>query len=325
MYQKIKDARSQARHIERQQLQNSEDTTNQKADWQTVQKLATEILTNHSKDLEVCSWLIEALLREHSFAGLAEGFYLTQQLIDKFWGELYPTPDEDGIITRLMPLIGLNGEETDGTLIVPIALIKLTEGRSHGPFSLWQYQQAVEVSRIADIEKRNQRMNAGAVTLDSIMLAASETSAQFFQTLLHDLQICVDEFTKLNNVLNEKCGEYAPPSSRIQTQLNNCLDCIKIISLGILENSLIETKTNSSEELVTLSKENINSNSREKILQSLLNAADYFRQSEPHSPVSYLLERTVRWARMPLHELLKEIISDEQARISLCSLTGIKA
>lgn len=325
LYQKIKDARSQARHVERQQLQNSADTTNQKADWLTVYKLATEILTIHSKDLEICSWLIEALLREYSFAGLAAGFCLTRQLIEKFWDELYPTPDEDGLITRLMPLTGLNGEETDGTLIVPIALIELTEGRSQGPFSLWQYQQAAEVNRIADTEKRNQRINAGAVTLESIMLAASETSSQFFQKLLCDLQNCIDEFTKLNNVLNEKCGEYAPPSSRIQTQLNNCLDCIKTISQGILESSLVETKVNSSEELATLSKESINPSSREKVLQSLLQAADYFRQTEPHSPISYLLDRSVRWARMPLHELLKEIITDEQARMSLCSLTGVKA
>lgn len=324
LYQEIKDARSQARYVERQHLQNSADTTNQKADWQIVQKVAIEILTHYAKDLEICSWLIEALLREYSFAGLAEGFCLTRQLIEKFWDELHPIPDEDGLITRLMPLTGLNGEETDGTLIIPIALMELTEGRSQGPFSLWQYQQAVEVSRIADAEKRNQRINAGAVTLERIMIAASETSSQFFQTLLHDLQNCIDEFNKLNNVLNEKCGEHAPPTSRIQTQLNNGLDCIKTISQSILENSLVEIKVNQSEELSTLSQENINLSSREKILQSLSQAANYFRQIEPHSPISYLIDRSVRWARMPLHELLKEIISDEQVRIDLCALTGVK-
>jgi type VI secretion system protein ImpA len=53
--------------------------------------------------------------------------------------------------------------------------------------------------------------------------------------------------------------------------------------------------------------------------------ADYFRQSEPHSPVSYALEQAVRWGRMPLPDLLAELIPDESARTNMLRMTGIPA
>ena len=62
---------------------------------------------------------------------------------------------------------------------------------------------------------------------------------------------------------------------------------------------------------------------REDAFRSLLQVADFFRRTEPHSPVSYALEQAVRWGRMPLPELLQELISDEAVRKDLFRRTGI--
>jgi type VI secretion system protein ImpA len=51
--------------------------------------------------------------------------------------------------------------------------------------------------------------------------------------------------------------------------------------------------------------------------------ADFFRRTEPHSPVSYALEQVVRWGGMSLPELLKELISEESVRRDLFRRTGI--
>ena len=63
---------------------------------------------------------------------------------------------------------------------------------------------------------------------------------------------------------------------------------------------------------------------REDACRILLKVADFFRRTEPHNPVSYALEQAVRWAQMPLPELLSELIPDEAPRKGLFKQVGIK-
>lgn len=305
LYYAIKDARAAARAIERQQMQGT--SVSAQPDWRKVYQLAIEALTTQTKDLEIAVWLTEALLREQGFAGLREGFQLIRELISHYWDEIYPLPDEDGLVTRLAPLVGLNGEEAEGTLIAPLALVPLTQGRSVGPFALWQYQQAA---------KHGQRSMVGAVSLEMIATAISETPMEFLRAQVMHLENSITEYQQLNQILAEKSGADAPPSSRITAQLQACLDCLKnviptsappmIEKVNEEKNSMPEVKT-----------------TREQIFQSLLQAADFFRRSEPHSPLPYLLERAVRWGKMPLPQLLQELVKDEQALGQIYRLTGM--
>ncbi|WP_315981935.1 hypothetical protein [Aliamphritea spongicola] len=50
--------------------------------------------------------------------------------------------------------------------------------------------------------------------------------------------------------------------------------------------------------------------SRDQAFQNLRQIADYFRQTEPHSPVYMLIERAIRWGYLPLPELLAEMVGD---------------
>ena len=50
---------------------------------------------------------------------------------------------------------------------------------------------------------------------------------------------------------------------------------------------------------------------REQVFEELANIAKYFRSTEPHSPVSYLIEKAIRWGHLSLPELLNELISDQ--------------
>jgi type VI secretion system protein ImpA len=62
---------------------------------------------------------------------------------------------------------------------------------------------------------------------------------------------------------------------------------------------------------------------REQAFQAILRIADFFRRTEPHSPVAYQLERAVRWGRMPLPELLQELIAEDTPRNQTFKLVGI--
>jgi type VI secretion system protein ImpA len=51
--------------------------------------------------------------------------------------------------------------------------------------------------------------------------------------------------------------------------------------------------------------------------------AGFFRRTEPHSPVAYLLERAIVWADMPLEQFLAELIRDESTLSSIRERVGL--
>ena len=57
-----------------------------------------------------------------------------------------------------------------------------------------------------------------------------------------------------------------------------------------------------------------------KVLQEI---ADYFQTNEPHSPVSYMLQKTIKWSQMPLHEWLAQVIKSESPLESVQELLGV--
>ena len=64
--------------------------------------------------------------------------------------------------------------------------------------------------------------------------------------------------------------------------------------------------------------------SREEALRSLAAIADFFRRTEPLSPLSYTLQEAVRRARMSWPELLEEIVPDIGLRGQILTSLGIK-
>jgi hypothetical protein len=50
---------------------------------------------------------------------------------------------------------------------------------------------------------------------------------------------------------------------------------------------------------------------RKEAIAQLRRVADYFRRTEPHSPVAYLADKAARWGEMPLHVWLKRVIKDD--------------
>jgi type VI secretion system protein ImpA len=50
---------------------------------------------------------------------------------------------------------------------------------------------------------------------------------------------------------------------------------------------------------------------RVEALNQLARVAEFFRRTEPHSPVPFLVQRAARWADMPLEEWLREVIRNE--------------
>ena len=52
--------------------------------------------------------------------------------------------------------------------------------------------------------------------------------------------------------------------------------------------------------------------------------AEFFRQTEPHSPVAYLVQRASNWGEMPLEDWLAEVIKSKEVLSSVRETLGIK-
>jgi type VI secretion system protein ImpA len=336
-YYAIKDARNAARAGERQIVVDGEEGA-KPVDWRPVLQHGTKALAEQSKDLEIAVYVIEALVRLHGFAGLRDGFRLARELTEQFWDQLYPLPDEEGLETRVAPLTGLNGDDAEGTLISPIAKVPLTDGSSAaGPFAYYHYQQASALGQMADEEAREKRIKQGAVSMPMLEKAVAETPGSFFTNLVDDLTQCQDEFAKLCVVMDDKCGSKAPPASSIRSALIACLDTVSHIARDKLaapkpaaaaaedatatpvgaNGAAAAPKTGPDEALGAIG-------TRDGAFRTLLKVAEFFRRTEPHTPVSYALEQAVRWGRMSLPELLSELIPDEAPRQQFFKQVGIR-
>lgn len=335
-YSQIKDARRAARDAERNNMFDG-DNTEAHEHWQKIFSLAPRVIEKQAKDLEIACWLTEALVRKSGFQGLKDGFTLIRQLLENFWEQgLYPAEDEDGIETRVAPIAGLNGEGADGVLLTPIRNSMITEDASYEPFSLWQYQQAVDISRLSDERKQQDQIERNGFSLETIEKAVAQSSNEYYANLYEDLEICLVEYQAIDKLLSDFCGTYdAPPTSKIIELIEDAKGAVNHIAKAKLpiatevDDSEEEGEVESMDEQVTQSEtkqsNTINAalNSRDDAFKQLNIIAEYFKKTEPHSPISYMLTKTVKWGNMPLEELMKELIPDSSSRDTYSSLTGV--
>lgn len=325
-YYSVKDARSSARAAERQRLLEGQESDGS-ADWRPVLELGCAALAEKSKDLEIAAYVVEALLRLQGFPGLRDGFRLLNELVERFWEHLYPLPDEDGLESRVAPLAGLNGEGSEGTLLGPLMSTPLTQGSSVGPYSYAHFQQAQALSGLEE-EAREKRIARGAVTMDQFSQAVNETAPEFFENLTKVLRECQEEFGKLNAGLDQICGERAPPTSAIRAQLDQCLDAVrttaghKLKSAPAAAQDGVDTAPASATGAAA-TRPPSEGQTREEAFAAIQKIADFFRRTEPHSPISYSLDQVVRWGRLPLPQLLLELVPEPAAREYLGKLVGI--
>jgi type VI secretion system ImpA family protein len=65
--------------------------------------------------------------------------------------------------------------------------------------------------------------------------------------------------------------------------------------------------------------------SRAEAIAQLRAVAEFFRRTEPHSPVTHLADKAAQWGEMPLHAWLKTVIKDNAALSHVEELLGLQA
>ena len=63
---------------------------------------------------------------------------------------------------------------------------------------------------------------------------------------------------------------------------------------------------------------------RDQAFLELRKLANYFHKAEPHSPVSFLLEKAIRWGYMSLPELMQELVAgNDKVLNQIAIVTGM--
>lgn len=339
-YFTLKDLRNQARALERQVLIGEEPP--QTPQWRQLLDEIPGVLESRSKDLEYVAWLIEALCREKGFEGLAEGFELARELIDLHWENLYPQPDEEGLDTRIAPLVGLNGTDGEGTLIKPIISVPLFfDGDGVTCYATWHAEQATEVARL-DESKAEARIRSGAMSPELLATAVQETPTEHLVQTRHDLERAHAEFRALSDAMDRAMGGDPQPTTNITKALDRCLimlnhnageridqylDAQKQASPADVDSDTPNEEGSSNTAVASKGVDTVKASieSRKEALEQLRELSDFFLKTEPHSPISYAILRAVRWSELSLPELMDELISDSGARDGFFKLTGVPA
>ena len=308
------------------------------ADWNFVNSKATELLTERTKDIRLYSWLIEAWSKLYGFEGVAKGLELTQRSLSDFWMLLHPEIEDDDLDQRLGLLQGLINQ-------LPVSIKNIPVVNLSPFYSLIDYE--------ALLHQKNLRRKHTEVNLNSSLeqfeqaLFNSSKSFQYknYQVYLEILK----QWNILKDVLDGLMGLDAPSFALIDSQLESIHSSLKKIYKADAFGSLEEDTNKINPESGTkISPEAIHSPieiestittrhpqkfqpqlqnhvaNREQAMQVLQDIADYFQANEPHSPVSYMLKKTIKWSQIPLHEWLSQVIKNENPLETVHELLGVQ-
>ncbi|MBS0522972.1 MAG: type VI secretion system protein TssA [Proteobacteria bacterium] len=325
IYFRLRDARAQARDAERQaDSQGGEE--GQSTLWRPVVTMATDVLKSSSKDLEVATWLTEALVRIAGLRGLAAGASIIAGLVERHWDGLFPMPEEGAMESRLAAVAGLSGQGADGTLMQPLRKIALFRRPDGSPFSLWQYQAAVELSGISDPARRAQRIDSGVLPFEEVEKEARMAGADHWSEQRDIISKALASWKGMERALDEKAGEESPAGNRVRELLEFVSEtCLRFAPPDLAEGdgaSMTTNETAGDAAPVVAMPGAISG--REQALRQLTEIAAWFKRNEPSSPIGFTLDEAVRRARLGWPELVAELVSDEAARHSLLTSAGIK-
>jgi len=340
IYQKLRDARAEARAEERQRDSEAEGEMSLAEGWRQVRRLGVEALETRSKDFEIAAWLTEALVRQDGLAGLASGARLLAGLLEQHWDAGFPRPDEESaseeekLEGRAAPLGGLSGGDNDGTVMQALRRAPLFRRPSGENFSLYQYEASADTAGLADEARKEQRYGQGVVALDTI-----ETEARFDRARLRSSVALASAAREAWQSFQDQCearfgGYYGPPTRRVAEVLDRMIEVAS--RLGGAEDGAGDVSAGETRQEpgapdamgsgmpVGIGVPAFGLAGREQALRTLEQLAGFFQKTEPHSFLAYTLADAARRGRLTLPELLAEVLQDDGARTAMLTALGIR-
>lgn len=327
-YSGIYDEISEARRADKDVPQGEWQTEVKYADYRKVIGLAVPALEKDTKDLQIAAWLSEALVKEHGFIGLRDSLKLLVGFQEKFWETLHPEVDEGDMEGRANAIAWM---ELQTSFALKQAKITGYNGYSFVDYedskrfdipdnidSLDSTEQARYNELRAQAEKENR------VTANKWRAEMAQTRRAFYEELNFLIEECWTGYNDINRVIEEKFDRNQAPGLNnlkkalddVHTQVKKFLEEKRAAEPDeatdeAAEGEIIEGEGGVMVKVAGVATASGAIQSRQDALKRLGDIADFFRKTEPHSPISYLLLRAVKWGNMPLESWLQDVIKDE--------------
>ncbi|USI87555.1 type VI secretion system protein TssA [Acinetobacter johnsonii] len=315
------------------------------ADWQFVEQKSIELLTGKSKDLRLLGWLLEAWSNLYGFEGTAKALELMHRTLNEYWTQLHPEIEEEDLDQRLGLL--------QGSINHLIPLIKQVAIVNVPSFSLSDYEALLRQKNhlLKQVESYTEDANSSQI-LEQFEQSLFNTSKSFQYQNYQHFSAILAEWSILKSVLDTLMGLDAPSFAAIDTQLENIHTSLKkLYKTDVFTQPVMATQTSESSAAATITtqalsftqrkEQEIDMNTvhpskgfqvqpqnhlanREQAMRVLQEISDYFQANEPHSPVSYMLQKTIKWSQMPLHEWLNQVIKNENPLHNVQELLGVQ-
>ena len=198
------------------------------SDWRLVRDLATAMLRERTKDLQLALWLTEANIKLQGFPGLRDGLRITRELMVRYWDRgLFPTM-EDGPEDRAGPFDWLNNKLVDSITAIPIT-IREDEGQDYTFNDLADARRTGSEASCKNpdggmnsVKKKafDQAIADGHVSMDLFAGAVKGTKRLRYEEFAADFLQTYDEFKGLERVIDEKFGDAAPNLAACRSSLS---------------------------------------------------------------------------------------------------------
>ena len=339
-------------HDEIREARRAEDTLEQGdwkhepkvSDWHAVESIAVDALSTKTKDLQICAWMTEALIKMHGFAGLRDGLRTMRGLHENFWDTLYPEIDEGDLEARANSLAWI-----DKNLPIPIKGVVITNNPIGDNYSYLQWEESKQFDLPDNIDALSGEEFERADALRLRVLEEHRTTAQawrkavaatrraYYEQQFALITECRAECDALDRVMDERYGKDSPGLNSLKKAVDDVLSLVEklVKQKRIEEPDPVEVAADAGangdagEGAALIGAGGVSVpggavRSRQEALRRLDEIATFFRQTEPHSPISYLVQRAVKWGNMPLDAWLQEVIKEGAALETLRDTLGIK-
>jgi type VI secretion system protein ImpA len=310
------DAITQARKFDDASLDQGEWVTDIKeADWDFVVKKCSSLLQQKSKDLRLAVWLAEAGAKKYRMRGLAEGLLVLAGLIDKFWDQgLFPESDGDDHDQRIGNLAWILAR-------VPALLreMPVTDGNASKYTTL-------------DFEKARKNPN-GEMKLNDLENAKRANSSPFRTAFAADAQYCMEALLKLEKSADDRLGQDSPGFAAARDAVDSMLRLMPAAGGAAPINDAPLTQdfsTLENDQGMPHVGQPVHAgppgaiHTRFQALAQLRAVAEFFRRTEPHSPVSYFADKAADAGEQDLAAFLRSVVKDPASMAHIEELLGIK-
>nr|WP_280640009.1 type VI secretion system protein TssA [Pseudomonas sp. RGM2987] len=300
-----------------------------RAQWPELERLATTLLLERSKDLMISAWLGEAWLHLAGLEGLPGSLALVTGLCERYPEQLHPQAEEGDQSWRVIPLEWLARRYSE----VLLTRVPLFDGREQAfaGFCLDDWQR-LQRQQVLVNDSKNAKASAEAARTDQKKVAEliRATPLSFWLHRQGSLMLSLQHLQRLEAWSDEYLGNAAPSYKSLQDVMQALLALVEeFIAMHPQQPTVAPVQASPAVTTPTAAPQAAPAQvfqepaSREEAYRQLLVIAGYLARTEPHSPVPYLIRRGVEWGNKPLSELLGELISADAESRRLWTLLGV--